>query len=381
MKDVIGVIGSGYMCGIIGKKAHESNIEVHAFGLDTNEYMLKHIDCFHKVDIFDIDKICDICLKNNVKGVIATTELTILPTSLVANRLKLIGNPVEVSKNITDKYWVRQVLSNKDIIFKQPEYYIYDSNLNLQVLTSYPYIVKPDSAGGKRGITVVNNLSELKEALNVAIDYSRNNKVLIEQYIDGGKEYSIEGLSFNSTHYMIQVTQKVSSGWPHCVELAHHQPANISEQMKNKIQYGLSQILNCVGIKNGPTHTEIKIVDGNIYLIEINARPGGDHIAYPLTELSTNYDYILGIIHVSLDKLEPINTKKFANHYSGVCFITTQTKQLKQLFDNCQRYKWLYKKNEVSSNLQELIHNDGFNINYFIYYDKDGVPSEIKRRI
>ena len=43
---------------------------------------------------------------------------------------------------------------------------------------------------------------------------------------------------------------------------------------------------------NGATHTEIKIVNGDIYLIEINARPGGDHIAHPLTMLSTGYDYL-----------------------------------------------------------------------------------------
>lgn len=377
MKKTIAIIGSGYMAGIIGKKAHENNIITHCFGLDLNNYMKEHVDYFHEINIFDIDEICKICRDNHVLGVIATTELTILPTAQIAEKLKLNNNSVEVAKNITDKLWVRDNIRSKlkNPIIKQPEYYIYNNNLELSKLDNYPYIVKPDSAGGKRGINVVNNLQELENALKIAKDMSRNGMVLIEQFLSNGQEYSIESISFQKKHTVIQITEKESSGAPHCIELAHHQPADISTIMWHKVEKGISEIFDCIGIEYGPCHTEIKIINDEVYLIEINGRPGGDHIAYPLTELSTGYDYILGIIMCSLGQLEPINKRKFKHNYSGVCFVTKQTSYLKPIFDECEKYEWLYKKNKVTEELQEIVHNDGFNINYFMYCSESCRPN------
>lgn len=375
MREKIGIIGSGYMAGIIGKKAREKNIETHCFGLDENNYMKDNIDYFHQINIYEIDKIVDIFKKFNIQGVIPTTELTIFPASQVGDILKLNVMPMKVAKNITDKFWVRKVLDKFSCLsIEQPEYFEFDSNLELSKLEKYPYIVKPDSAGGKRGIQVVYTLDELKKAISFAKSNSRNEKVLIEQYIDGGKEYSVESLSYHNQNYIIQITEKESSGAPHCVELAHHQPADINDEIKHKVIHGVSEMLSLVGVENGPCHTEIKIVDNKVYLIEINARPGGDHIAYPLVELSTGYDYILGIIECSLDRLQQINTETFEKNYCGVCFVTKQSSYLKEIYDSCEKYNWFYKKNKVTDELKEIKNNNGFNINYFIYYDKIRKP-------
>lgn len=374
MKSSIGIIGSGYMAGIIGKKAKENNIETHCFGLDSNPFMKDNTDYFHLVDIFNIDRICEIFSQFNIQGVIATTELTILPASQIADKLNLISNPIAVSKNITDKLWVRnKIKAAEKLIIKQPEYYIYHEKMDLSALQNYPYIVKPDCAGGKRGVNVVYRLSELIRAVDLASLESRNKKVLIEQFIEG-REYSVESLSFHKRNYMIQVTEKESSGAPHCVELAHHQPADMDFELTELVKRGVDELLCLVGIENGPCHTEIKVVNDCIYLIEINARPGGDHIAFPLTELSTGYDYILGIIHCALNKLEKIDTGLFQKNYSGIYFVSKQTAYLKEIFDHCEKYEWFYKKNKVTDELIEIKQNNGFNINYFIYYSKSSKP-------
>jgi hypothetical protein len=48
-------------------------------------------------------------------------------------------------------------------------------------------------------------------------------------------------------------------------------------------------------------------------------------------------------------------------------FVTEQTAYLKPVFDSCQNYDWCYKKNFISEELQSITHNNGFNLNYFIY--------------
>lgn len=364
----IAIVGSGYMAKIIATRAKEIGIETHCFSWDNQSVAAEVVDFFHEISIFDIDEMEKVCKQHSVEGVIATTELTILPVAKLALRLGLNGNSIETAKSITNKYLNRKkVMHIKDI--KQPGYWIYKGE-NIPVIDKYPVIVKPMDAGGKRGISVVYNKTELVEALKVAKHNSRVSEVIVEEYLEEGREYSVESLSFHGKHYIIQITEKDSSGPPHCVELGHHQPPNLEDTIINKVKIGVANILTSIGVENGPCHTEIKICNEQIYLIEVNGRAGGDHIAYPLTELSTGYPYITGIIMAALNRLDEREITNLEHNYCGVHFVTTQNSHLKTIFDHCEEYSWFLKKNQVSDTLKEITHNDGYNTNYFMYYSK-----------
>lgn len=368
--DRLAIIGTGYMARIIANRARELGIESHCFSNDANSVAGKVCDYFHNISILDTDALVNECRKIEINGVVATTELTIYPAAVVAHDLGLNGNDLAVSKEITDKTIVREKVKNVNGLF-QPKFWICTDEQNLPEVDEYPVIVKPIAAGGKRGITVVENSDDMKNAIKMALDVSKVEGALIEQYLVGGQEYSVESLSYHGKQHIIQVTQKDSSGPPHCVELGHHQPAALSIEKRKLVEMAVSGALAAAGIMNGPCHTEIKIIDGKVYLIEINGRPGGDHIAYPLTELSTGYPYITGIIMAALNKLDESKLDHYENNYAGVYFVTTQTAYLKPIFDHCDSEKWLYKKNKVSDTLMPITHNDGFNTNYFIYFSKE----------
>ena len=53
--------------------------------------------------------------------------------------------------------------------------------------------------------------------------------------------------------------------------------------------------------------------------------------------------------------------------HAGIYFISKQTAYLKPLFDNCDGKDWLYAKNHVSDELQEITHNDALHLNSIIY--------------
>ena len=239
-------------------------------------------------------------------------------------------------------------------------------------------ILKPTGKGGKRGISVINNKSELYDAFRYAQDYSGKDPVIIEEYINGGKEYSVESLSYKGKHYVIQVTEKISSGPPHCVELGHQQPAELSIEMRDKVVEAIIEGLEAIGIDNSSCHSEIKICDDKIYLIEFNARPGGDHIAWPLTELSTGFPYIKGVINIALNNFKGVDKSLLKTAYAGVYFVVTQISYLLRLFNVCEEYSWLYKKNYISKELQPLEHNDCYGTNSMIYYCTQGRPNIIK---
>ena len=286
----IALMGSGILSKIFAERAKFLGIESHCFSFNREDIACAYVDYFHEIDIFDIDTITDICKKNGIDGVIATTELTILPAAQIAKNIGVLGNREDVARDITNKYLTRDRLSDIDEL-NQPKYWLTEGT-EIPTIDEFPVIVKPIAAGGKRGVAVINSHEELKVAIDEALSFSKKKGVIIEEYLNEGTEYSVESISYKGRHYFIQVTQKDSSGPPRCNELGHHQPAEIDDKLRKKIEKVLGESYTELGIENGPCHTEIKIINRRIYLIEINGRPGGDHITYPLTELSTDYPFL-----------------------------------------------------------------------------------------
>lgn len=369
----IAIIGTGYMARIIAERAKEIGVESHCFSNDANSVAVGVADCFHNVNILDLESLLIECRKVGINGVVATTELTIYPAAYVAENMGLLGNGISVAKYITDKIAVRKKVQTVDGLC-QPAFWQCNDD-SMPIIERFPVVVKPIAAGGKRGVKVVKEEVDLAGALFNAISVSKIKGALIEEYLEGGQEYSVESLSYMGRQYILQVTQKDSSGPPSCVELGHHQPAPLSDEMRERVVDVIKRTLSAAGVTNGPCHTEIKIINGKIYLIEINGRPGGDHIAFPLTELSTGYPYITGIIAAALGELDEGSLSNLEKNYCGVYFVTTQTAHLKAIFDRCENEPWFYKKNLVSEELLPITHNDGFNTNYFMYFSKDRKPT------
>ena len=93
---------------------------------------------------------------------------------------------------------------------------------------------------------------------------------------------------------------------------------------QEKIDIAVYDILHVLGIRCGMAHLEIKIIENEIYFIEVGARGGGDHIADTLTLLSTGFDYFRAAIECSLGKYKH---QKICNvAYSGIYFIVSKIK-------------------------------------------------------
>ena len=363
----LAIIGGGVTAADFGDACHRLGYEGHYFSLPDGRVDEKHVDVYHEINIFEKDRI----------GVVATTELSVAIAAYVAERLGLLGLPYEVANVITDKYRNRECIKNLTDLLS-PKYVEAKSLDDIEKSdVPYPMILKPINLGGKRGITVVNNPDELQSAFEYAVGCFRKGVtpvVIAEQFLEGGMECSVESVTFKGVHTIVQITQKDSSGAPHCVELGHHQPAPLSKEVWDKVVCGVSLGLTAVGVTNGPCHTEIKIIDNDVYLIEFNARPGGDHIWCPMVKLSTGVDIIAAVAHAAIGDLQPIDVNSFNHYYSGLYYVVKQTKYLKPIFDTCENENWCVEKNFVTDNLPELVHNDMEHTNYMIYASKECDP-------
>jgi len=229
---------------------------------------------------------------------------------------------------------------------------------------NYPLIVKPVDRSGSRGVAKVSSNDEMLTAIRNAKDESLSGEVIIEQFIEGN-EISVECISWKGKHYLLAITDKVTTGEPNFVELAHHQPTQLLFDLQKLIREETFKALDALDIKFGASHTEFKITSkGEIFIIEVGARMGGDFIGSHLVKLSTGYDFLKGVIGCALNQFEEpfVEFVKF----SGVYFLCKETEYLKRYFEGSNYFD--FEKKVFNNNLQ-CISNSSDRSGYLIYRD------------
>lgn len=349
----LAIIGASFGQIALYKKAREMGLEV--IGFAWNKGALREcLDCadrFYPISVVETDRIVDVCRQEKIDGVVSNgSELLAEVVAKISTALGLRGNDPEVIACAQDKFRVR-MLTNKIVGLKRVEISIYGDE---HARIVYPCVVKPISGSGKIGVSFVRSSSDLSDALKYA-EISNGERLIVEQYIDG-REISVESISYEGKHQVVQITDKVTTGAPHFVELAHHQPSTISEAAKQKIKSVIPHILDQIGFKNGATHIECKVLnDDEVALIEVNPRGGGGEIASTLVGLSTTCDYVRAMIDVALGCYIKHDIGQAA--YAGIYYLCAQTAKWRIAFETAEENDWFVKKEIVNWDLHEATGN------------------------
>ena len=187
----------------------------------------------------------------------------------------------------------------------------------------FPMIVKPTDRSGSRGIMRVESLEEIAPAVEEAVRNSFEKKAIIEEYIEGN-EYSCECISYQGRHHVLAVTKKYTTGYPHFIETGHMEPPELPEIEMNRVKEFIPKALTALEIENGASHSEFKLdADGNVRIIEIGSRMGGDCIGSHLVYLSSGYDFVRMVIETALGE-EPDLTPEHEPMCAGIRFVFTK---------------------------------------------------------
>lgn len=363
-KAVLAVIGAGEGAYPILKRALTLDyVTTLAFGQE-GSLAKDYADIFVTADIFDTDFIVEKCKEYGVSGLIGTSESTTEITAILAEKLGLIGNDVTNGFGARNKSVMRDRVANVKSV-KQPWFKTYDPGDEYD----FPVIVKAPDSCGKRGISIARNEDDLRKAVAYSKEYSDCGDVLIEQYLEGGKEYSIECLAGNGLYEVIQYTEKDSSGPPHFVENGHHQPADLSDEVKIRIQTAVKDILKAVGINCGLAHLELKIINDELYFIEVGARGGGDHIADTLTVKSTDFDYFKAAIDCCLGRYVHQDVHHVA--YTGIYFHCKANEHLAPIFEKAKTANWCFCNTVTQESFTEANSNVETSSSGYIIYCSD----------
>ncbi len=295
----IAIIGASYLQRPVVERAKEMGLRTICFAWPQGAVCRDICDRFYPISITEKDEILRICREERIDGICTIASDIAAPTvAYVAEQMGLAGNPYAAALRAHDKHLMREALMAAGV--DCPKYRVVQGSRFMVNGLSLPLIVKPSDRSGSLGVQKVTEWKDLEPAVAEALRVSLGGEALIEEFIEG-REISVEMISCQGVHYALQSIRDSTTGAPHFVELAHHQPSSLSKEMQERIFAITRKALDALGLTSGASHSEYKITsEGRIVVMEIGGRMGGDFIGSDLVRLSTGYDFLQGVIEVAL---------------------------------------------------------------------------------
>lgn len=265
------------------------------------------------ISTIDIPRILEAAKKHHIDGIMTlATDMPMRAVATVANKMNLVGITVDTALKATNKAEMRKALQEKGVPI--PKFFKVcnkDEYLEAVKMFNAPFIVKPIDSSGSRGIFEVIDITDeklIEEAYKYSLLYSKEGDVLVEEYMDG-PEVSVETVSVDGVCHVIQITDKLTTGAPHYVEMGHSQPTRYNKVIARKIAEVAKAANKAIGIENGPSHTEIIVTADGPKIVELGARLGGDNISTHLVPLSTGVNIVECCIKIALGEKPDIEPK------------------------------------------------------------------------
>ena len=298
------VFGCGELQQSIIGRAHKKGLFVVGIDPCADAYCKDDTDAFEVVGGQDFDGTCAVVEKYGIDAIV--TAATDKPLVMMARIAEKYGFPffsVDTAKWSTDKFLMKERFELGGIPHAHGRLI---SRVEEADDLVYPVIVKPRDNSGSRGVKLCRNQEELRNSIAEALENSHLDSVLVEEYIEG-PEYSIESLHYDGKTEVIQFTEKKTTEFPYNVELGHKQPALLADEQKDAIREIVAKIGSALSFENCPSHTELKINDRGIFVIETSPRLGGDFITSALVPLSTGINMEDQLLNIALG--EPVDTR------------------------------------------------------------------------
>ena len=364
MKKLV-IIGANDFQNQLILKAKALGYETHVFAWEEGAVGKETADFFYPISIVEKEEILEKCREIKPDGVCSiASDLATITVNYVAENLGLPCNQTQYGMIQTNKYAMRQALSNAGI--PCPRFLSTGAEINMDKLADFrfPIIVKPTDRSGSRNIMKLETPEGLEKAVAEACETSFEHKAIVEEYLEGN-EYSMETITQNGVHHYLDTTKKFTTGAPHFIETGHVQPCDLSETVNQRAVDTVFKALTALHVENSAGHSEFKVdSEGNIRIIEIGARMGGDCIGSDLVYLSTGNDFIKMVIDVAVGN--PIDAVRRDGNSAEIRFLFTEEDidaMRKFASDNPQR---IYRISDIAYENLGKTTDSGSRLGYYI---------------
>ena len=218
-------------------------------------------------------------------AVVASDDLALEVATRVAAALELPHNPLSAVRAARRKDLAREALRTAGV--PVPRFSCVDLTQTLEAQISgldYPCVIKPLAMAASRGVVRVDSSDELLRTLprvaaivsEAAVPDERD-RVLVESFIPG-IEIAVEGLLNAGRLNVLAVFDKPEPmDGPFFEESYYITPSRLPEPLLDRALQRLTQACAAYGLREGPVHGELRLHEGEAWIVEVAARTiGGD---------------------------------------------------------------------------------------------------------
>lgn len=219
---------------------------------------------------------------------------------------------------LQDKERFRSFL--RDNGFNCPQIDIFRSSaeaLNHADQIEFPVIAKPVDSAGSKGCTRLDSVDELEAAVDYALEFSRDGRCIVEQFLEKQKDSSdADGFLYEGKFTCISFTSQLFDldAPNQFAPVAYTMPASMSPDSQDELKHELQRLADLLELKSGIFNIETRVAtDGKPYIMEMSPRGGGNRLAEML-RFSTDgkTDLIRASVQAALDM--PVDSGKGCPH-------------------------------------------------------------------
>jgi biotin carboxylase len=219
------------------------------------------------------------------QAVVATDDSTVELASRIGQALGLAHNPPAAARAARRKDLSRAALAAAGLPVPRFQRVDLDADPAIAGRTlGYPLVVKPLALSGSRGVIRVDDAAALRRALDVvrgvvadAHDPEERRFALAECYVPGD-EIALEGMLAGGRLQVLAIFDKPDPlEGPYFEETYYVMPSRHSAGIQGRARARVEQACAALGLREGPVHAEMRLHQGDAWMLEVAARTiGGD---------------------------------------------------------------------------------------------------------
>lgn len=229
------------------------------------------------------------------QGIINIREKFVVASAKLSKALGLhpvIDNPLLVR----DKHLMLKMIGQRlrcahtiNLSFNSPE--------NVLNTIGLPCVIKPRFGVNSMCVLLIKDLQQLRSSafkqkkLFVQITkedfdgYDFENKDFVVESFVGGTEHTVDSLVRDSEVILQIISDKLPMTSPYFIEMGDVMPSQLPKNEHNLILNTVTRANKLLGMRNGWTHTEVKLWQGEPYIVETAARMGGGYFQRMIQEV------------------------------------------------------------------------------------------------
>lgn len=248
---------------------------------------------------------------------------------------------LDAIKAMEDKILTREILKDSPYTPNFTKTNGMESEESLtSIINHYPYplIVKSPLSTGSKDVIKVENDKELCNSVNLLAKKYPEQPILIEEYLDG-PQYLVETVVINGNIHIIAILEQEITQFERFI-ITGYNVLNETDKddLLQNIRQAAESIIKSLKMKTGTCHLEIRIIQDQCKLVEINPRISGGamnrmiEIAYGINLVEETLKISLGFTPNLTKKWErPVFTQYVTTSTSGILEKVTGKKRASRL--------------------------------------------------